>query len=807
MFQNYLKITTRVLLRNKVYSIVNILGLAMGIAAFLLILEYVGLGKSVNQFHTKLPQMHRLLCQSTEGDVWPQVEPGWSPKVKERLPEVEDFCRFTEGIAQGIVSNQEQALSFREENIGYAEGNFFEFFSFPLRAGDAADFHKPDVVFISESASNKYFGAENPVGKPLRLYNQFGDRSFVVAGVFKDMSENSDIRFDMLFSLETLKNPANLNGNGWASLDNLDNQYIHTFLLLTTGTDLKALEQKLNAMRRELQPEKDAVVFRLQPFRETYLATSLNDDLPHSGNLRHTYMLIGIALLILLIAWFNYVNLSTATIWRRANEVGVRKAIGASRTSLMGQLLGESMLLNALAFGAGLLLVQVLQPFFNDMIGNDLSISVLSETSVWLYGLVGVLLGALLSGAYSAFILSGFSPVDVLKGRWAKGVQGVTLRKSLVVSQFSISITLILFTILVYSQLHYMQHKDLGMKPEQLLVVKGPEAGLDSTFKSRQNAYWDEVSQQNFVSDYCTSGSVPGHSFNFATEGFTSPQSKPGDENKSYSFAIIGDRYLKTYGIALAAGRNFTPEECAVRWNDNDKVLMNERAVAQLRLNPEDALHTKIRWDERYLSIIGVVKDYHHSGLQQAIEPIIFYPQNNTAYFTLHMSDGNLQGNIATLERLYKTQFPGNPFEYFFVDDNFNQQYLSEKRYSALFSTASIWAIFIACMGLFGLATFTVESRTKEIGVRKVLGASVASITSLLAKDFLTLVFIAVIIASPIAYFFMDSWLSDFAYRIDIQWWMFALAAALTAIVAFLTVGVQSVKAALANPVKSLRSE
>lgn len=808
MLRNYLRITTRVLLRNKLYTVVNAVGLAMGIAAFLLILEYVGLEKSVNQFHTRLPDMYRVLCEGADGKTWAQVEPGWAPKAKERFPEVLDFCRFEDGIAQGIVSNNANNTSFREEKIGYAEGNFFDFFSFPLRAGDAAAFNQPYAVFISETASRRYFSNENPLGKTLRLNNQFGDVKYTVEGVFEDMGENSDIRYDLVFSLETLKNPANLRGNDWAQLDNLDNQYIHTFFLLGPGTDYQAFGKKLTALRREIQTEKDGIQFRIQPFREIHLAASFSDRLQHTGNIRYVYMLAAIAFLILLIAWFNYINLSTATSWRRANEVGVRKSVGASRTQLVLQLLGESVLLNVLAFGLALLLVQLLQPYFNELVDRKLSLAVLGYTPVWLYGLGAMILGTLLSGVYSAYALSGFKPVDTLKGRWLKKSGGVVLRKTLVVAQFGISIGLVLFTILIFSQLQYMQGRELGMRPEELLVIRGPEIGMDSSFAHRRNAFRDELTRQSFVTAYSNSGCVPGHSFNFSTEGFTSPRSGPGDENKSYAFAIIDNHYLETYGIGLKAGRNFTQQECAVDWNDNSKVLMNERAVAQLGFaSPDEALRTKIRWDERYLEIIGVVQDYHHSGLQEAIGPVIFYPQDNSAYFSLRLSGGNYSEKIETLGNLYKDYFPGNPYAYFFMDDEFNRQYLSEQRYAALFTMASIWAAVIACLGLFGLATYTVEARVKEIGVRKVMGAGVASITLLLSKDFLKLVLIALFVVSPLAYIFMEKWLSDFPYRVGVRAWMFAAAGGCAVLVAVLTVGFRSVRAALANPVDSLRNE
>jgi putative ABC transport system permease protein len=807
MLKNYLKIAFRNLARNKVYSVINIAGLAMGIAAFLLILEYISLEKSVNQFHSNLPNMYRVMLQNKEGGSWSQIEPGWMVKAKERLPEMKDFCRFEEGIAQGIVKNEAKNISFRESDIGYVEGNFFEFFSFPLKSGNAKTFNRPNVAFMSESYAKKYFGNENPIGKTISLFNQFGNLPYTVEGIYEDITENSTIQFDIVFSLETLKNEANLNDNGWANLNNLDSQFANAFVLLNEGADYKAFEKKLTALRRELQTEKDATDFRIQPFSEVHLATSFTDDLQHSGNIQYVYMLGGIAFLILLIAWFNYINLSTANSLKRANEVGVRKVVGATQGNLIGQFLGESLLINALAFVIALLLVVFLQPFFNEMIGKNLSLETLKSNSIWGYGLGFLLIGSLASGAYTALSISNFKPIEILKGKIAKTSKGIFLRKSLVVSQFSISIALILFTILIYSQLQYMKNKDLGMNINQLLVIRGAEIGKDSTYKARKTAFLNKISQQSFVKDYCVSGSVPSNWYNFMNQGLTSPKSKAGDENKTYGFSIIGDRFLKTYGIKLKAGRNFTAEECNVDWNDNSKVLMNERAIQQLGLTPEEAITTKIKWDERYLDIVGVVKDYNHRSLQQVIDPMIFYPQNNSAYFTVRLTPDKMQEKIALLEKSYKESFAGNPFDYFFVDDNFNKQYVSEKQYSQLFTTASFWAIFIACMGLFGLATFTVESRTKEIGIRKVLGASVASITTLLSKDFLKLVLIAIIIASPIAYYFMDKWLADFAYKINIDWWIFALAGFLAVLIAFLTVGYQSVKAALMNPVKSLKTE
>jgi len=805
----FLKIAFRNIFRNKVYAAINITGLAMGIAAFLLLLQYISLEKAVNQFHADLPNMYRLINEDPAGKTWPQVEPGWATQASERFPEIKSFCRFDDGIAKGIVSrNENNNQAYRENRIGYADGNFFSFFNFPLQSGTASALNKTNVVFISESAAKKYFGKQNAVGQTLTLNNQFGSSIYSVEGIFTDMGDNSDIQYDMLFSLETLKNPANLNDNSWARVDNLESQYINTFFKLNDGVNAVSFEKKLTAMRNELKKDKDGIQFHLQGMANIHLGTSLNDHYLTSGNLKYMYMLGAIAFLILMIAWFNYVNLSTANSFKRANEVGVRKVIGATRSNLIMQFMGESLLMNLLGFAFAVVLILLIQPLFNSLIGKTVSLQTLGLTRIWIFAVLLLLIGSILSGAYTAFSLSKFNPIQTLKGKINKSAGGIFLRKSLVVSQFVISIVLIIATILIYTQLHYMRNEKLGINPNQLLVIRGPEIGKDSTYKNRRTAFWNELSEQPFVKDYCNSGSVPSEFYNFTTGGFTQPNSKKGDEVKTYSFAIIGDRFLKTYDIGLVAGRNFTTAECAVEWNDNSKVLMNETAIKQLGFEtPEQALNTKVQWDERALQVIGVVKDYHHTSLQNAIEPIIFYPQNNNAYFTVRLTADNMQEKISSLEKLYKKSFAGNPFEYFFIDENYNKNYASEQQYGNIFSTASIWAIFIACLGLFGLTTFTVESRIKEIGVRKVLGASVQSIVSLLSKDFILLVLIAFVIASPIAWFFMNKWLQDFAYRINISWWVFVLAGSIALLIALATIIFQAVKAAVANPVKSLRTE
>ncbi len=809
MFKNYIKISFRNITRNKTTAFINIAGLALGICAFLLLMEYISLEKSVNKFHANLPQMYRLINQDPANKTWPETEPGWAAIAKQRFAEIKDYCRFDEETGSTVIAKKiNPGESFSETNTGYAEGNFFTFFSFPLLSGNASSLTKPNVVFLSQTSAKKYFGNSDPLNQLLVVNNQFGKTDYTVGGVYADMEDNSDIRYNMLFSLETLKNPVNLNGNDWAATDNLNSQYLYTFFLLNKNADIQALQNKLTVLRTALKKDKDGVIFRLQPLADMHLGSTLNDNYPVNGDMKYIYMLGVISFLILLIAWFNYINLSTANSFKRANEVGVRKVIGASKKNLVIQFICESLLINLLAFLSAIILVMLLQPLFNKLFDKNISLQNITTTSTWLYAFGFLLIGSLLSGAYTAFALAGFKPVETLKGKISKTTKGILLRKSLVVAQFAISIILIIATIVIYTQLHFMQNKKLGLNPNQLLVIRGPQVGEDSILSLNKRAFKNELAGKSFIKSICTTGSIPSGNYNFITSGFTQPLSRKGDEVKSYSFAIIDNNFLNTYQIPLIAGRDFTEAECKVEWNKNSKVLMNETAIKQLGFNnPQDALNTRIQWDERKLDIIGVVKDYNHTGVKRAIDPIIFYPANNSNYITVKLTPDNMESKISALQKIYKSDFAGNPFEYFFIDDNYNKLYASEMQYGNIFTSASLWAIFIACLGLFGLVTFTVESRTKEIGVRKILGASVSNIVSLLSTDFLLLVFIAFIIASPVAWYFMHQWLSDFAYRINISWWIFLVAGVTSISIALITISFQSIKAAIANPVKSLRTE
>ncbi|TLU97454.1 ABC transporter permease [Dyadobacter sediminis] len=815
MLQSYLKIAIRSLWKNRLFTIIHVTGLGLGIAAFILIFEYVAFEKSVNMFHKKLPDLYRMLDSRPTGDVFAQMAPAIAPLVKKEFSEIKAYCRLAEGSANGIITIQEpdrkgSVQSYRENGLAYADGSFFTLFTFPLLYGNAQSaVSETNTIALSASRARTYYGTEKAIGKTLTVNNQFGKTLYTVTAVYEDMPENSDLRFDAVLSLQTLANPANLNGNGWARLDGFDGSYVTNFFQLTEKSNSGKLENKINTLKKKLSPE-DKSKFVLQPLSQIHLGSSTDDPYLTSGSLSFVYLLSAIAILILVIAWFNYINLSTAASLKRSREVGVRKVVGAGRFQLVSQFLGESFLLNFIGFAVALLLVYSVQKTFNDFTQKNFSLSGLLADPAWIAAAILLALGAFLSGSYVAFSVTALQPVQILKG--TSGAKASTgndkwLRKVLVVAQFGVSVTLIISTLVLYRQLAYMQNKDLGFDSRQRLVINGPQLGEEKALGTSSALLDNQVSALPYVKNLSHTGIVPGNYYSFNASGIVKQGEKQDDAKKGYAMGIIDDRYLSLFQIGLAAGRNFTVREAELAWEKSGKLMINESAARQLGFeSPLKAVGAIISWGQPF-EVVGVVKDYNHQGLQKMVDPIIFMPRRSGGMLVLELSTGHMQRQLKELEALYKAAYPGNPFEYYFVDQKYNEQYKTEKQYSQVFALASMLAIFIACLGLFGLASYMTEQRTKEIGVRKVLGASIAGILALISKDFLRLVFISILIACPVAGYLMKNWLGNFAYHIDITWWMFAAAGGLVIFIAVLTVGFQSLKAALMNPVQSLRNE
>jgi putative ABC transport system permease protein len=813
MLQNYFKIAVRALSQNKIFSFINLFGLAVGIAVFGFILQYISFEYSFNDFHKNGPQLYRILHQNQEGQVYPYTFGGIGPKAKSQLPPIQDFCRVADGIASGVVvanAGKNTEKSFRENKMAYVDANFLEVFSFKVSDGNTKALYQTNSMGISEETAQKYFGTNKAAGKTMTISNQFGTRLYNIAVVFENMPLNSDIKLDLVLSFKTLENPANLNDNSWANLNEFNGEFLQTYFLLKPNTDPNTVAKAVYAIKTKNKPDDNSTKILLQPFGNIHLPERINDPMKTAanGNLGFVYLMSSIAILILVIAWFNYVNLATATALRRAKEVGIRKVNGATRSQLIFQFLGESLLLNIVAVLFALLLIEILQKPFNQLIGYNLSWAIFGQSNIIWGGLAILIIGALASGAYNAFALSGYSPSQTLKGSFGRSSKGAWVRQTLVVFQFGISIVLIIATVIMHRQLNFMQSKDLGFNINQVLILKGAELGKDSTYKNRKEFFLNQINGLSYVKSSAASGAVPGHWYNFSTGGITKESPKTGDDKKNYNIALIDQNYIPTFEMTLAAGQNFKAQDCNKAFNDFRVCMLNESAAKSLGFaNAQSATGQKIIWGERIFEVSGVIKDYHHEGLRSSIAPIIFMPQNSSAYIAIRLGTDQLQDKIKTIQALYQKSFAGNPFDYFFLDDQFNKQYQSDQRNNDIFTIASLLAILIACLGLFGLAAFVAESRTKEIGIRKVLGASIPSIVALLSLDFLKLIGIAAIIAVPSVWYLMTEWIKDFPYQTKLSWWIFGGSVCLTVAIALLTVSLQATKAALSNPIKSLKAE
>ena len=807
MLRNYLKIAFRHLLRDRSFSILNLTGLAVGLATFLLLFEFIASEWSANRFHQHYDHLYRVAEVNREQVANNYLPPGLGKVVRERLAGVRGVVRVAEGIGAGVLTTiGTDPKVFREERVVYSDGDFFRAFSFPFQAGTNT-LDQPQTLALSATVAQKLFGSTNPVGKPLTVSNQFGNSLYTVTGVFDDFPLNSDLQTNVVLAFSTLNSAANRSGNDWADPATLNSGFSTLYLHLNDRTRVADLEKNLTKTLHGLNPDARELTLRLQSFRDLHLAPSFNYPFRTFGSLALVTALAGVALLILVIAWVNYVNLSTAQSIRKAKEVGVRKVVGARTNQLMGQFLTEMLLLSTGGVLGGVLLALALQSTFNEFIGKSLSLAVLGQSGFWL-GIVAVIaLTALVSGGYVALVLSSFNPITALRSQFS-GLKnrGFSLRQGLVVFQFGISVLFIVATLVMFRQLSYMQMSPLGLNLNQLLVLAGPTVATDEQ-GDRNASFKQELARLPFVKKVAASNNVPGIGYNFGTAGITRPSPAPGDDKKNYRMFIADQNFFDTYGIQLAQGRPFTQAEADASWNNAPRVIVNERAARQLGYDPKGQVAgRKLLWGKEY-EIVGVVKDYHHLSMHQPIDPVIYLPSVGYSFFTVQTDVTGLPAKLATLEALYKKTFPGNPFEYFFANEAYGRQFRTERQLGQVFVAASLVAILIACLGIFGLAAFAAQQRTKEIGVRKVLGASVASIVALLSKDFLKLVFVAILIASPLAWYVMRAWLQDFAYKIELDWWVFALAGLLAVGIALLTVSFQSVKAALMNPVKSLRSE
>ena len=800
MLKNYFLLATRTLWKQRAFSLLNLFGLTIGFTAFMLIFLYVTNEKSYDQFHENKEQVYRLQQDRyNNGELTTQWAAGAAaagPVLSENLPEITDYVTMHNRMSVLTYGDK----YFKEEHGYFTTQNFFKFFSIPLLKGNPETvLTEPQTVAISASTARKYFGDEDPIGKT--LYRD-GRADFTVTGIFEDLPTNTHMQADVLYSFSTYIS--------WGE-ENIETNFFwdgfYTYIMVEDGVDPDILEAKVNNYIENRLAEffntmNISMSFKLQPLADIHLTSNYMREFKINGNAQATYFLLIVAIFIIVIAWINYINLATAKSLERAKEVGVRKALGSQKGDIMRQFMMESLVLNLVAFAVALLFVIILLPMFNALSGRTLSLLTF-DTGVWFYMAGAILLGSFLSGIYPAMILSNYKPTEVLKGKFAKSGKGALLRKVLVIFQFTISLILLIGTVTVFTQLNFLRQQDLGVAIDQTLVIEGP--GLrDSTYTNVVSTFKEEISKLSSVKNITISSDIPGSSVSWNAGGIRLI-SEPESASKQYRAIAMDDDFIRAYGLEILYGRNFDDN----RTNEGSKALLTETAARQLGFPTlSDALTKEINFWGDTLEIIGIVKDYHHEYLKKKYDALIFrnfIPERSV--LSIKIAGGSIPATLETIEEEYMAYFPGNPFNFYFLDDHYNQQYKADMQFMRIFGVFAVLAIIIACLGLFGLTSYMTTQKTKEIGIRKVLGASVGKILGLLSKEFAVTLLIAALLAAPIGYLIIAAWLEDFAFKIEVGPLLFIVPLILIAIIAMATVAYQTIKAATSNPVKSLRDQ
>lgn len=801
MIHSYLRIAWRSLSKRKLFTFINLTGLVLGLSSFLLLFSFVASEWTYNDFHANKDNIYRLVV--TDGVNEPEVylPPGYAAVLESQFTDIKAANILANQIAGGLVIIPETKESFKEDWVMYADGDFFRSFSFPMQSGNA-DLTQPNTVVISSKMAKKFFGNENGIGKTVQISNQFGKSDYTVTGILEDISVRSDIKGEMFLSIHTLENAANRNGNDWADPNGMESGFVNLFVTLKEDSDNKGVADQITQFIRQNPDAKDETVI-LQPLSEIHLGNSLSDPLPTQGSMGTVLVFAAIALMIVGIAYVNYLNLSAANILTRIKEIRMRKLLGADSWQLAQQFMMETLMLMLVAFGLSFLIVKLVEGPYESLFGQPLWFGAFAQPVFWLVITAILLLCTLLSGFY----------VVALSGKFGHQFQinfqpksSQTLKKTLVILQFAISVTIIIGTIAIRDQLNFMQNQNLGMDLRQKLVIDGP-SDLGENGASKVSAFKSSLRSQAFVEKLSTSNALPGIGYNFFASGITPMVPRPEDKDKSYGMMIMDDEFIDTYGMTLVAGRNFSPEEANQGWGQSKKLMLNENAALGFGFeSAEAAVGQSILWGEPY-EILAVVKDYHHMSLKEEIMPMIFLPSQASGYFSMVVSSDQMEGNLESIKAIYEEIFPGNPFAYFFIDERYAIQYQQEQQLGQAFLVGGIIAILISCMGLFALAAYTVQQKSKEIGIRKVLGASSQSLIQLVSKDFVILVGIALVLAFPFSWWALDAWQSGFPYKVGISVWTFTLAGGLTMFIALITVGSQALRAAWANPVDSIKDE
>ncbi|HEX2967647.1 MAG TPA: ABC transporter permease [Bacteroidales bacterium] len=796
----YLEQTVRHLKKNKAYLLINLIGLTVGIASFILITTWIRTETSFDRFHKNADDIYRVDYRLYEEGILEQHSASGSGAVaremKNNFAEVKAFTRLVRST--GTVRYADNI--FKEKNIFYAESSFFDLFSFPLLRGEAdSGILAINNAVITEETARKYFGAENPVGKMIKID---GQTEFMVKAVLKDLPENSHLDFDILLSYENLIKMSKFYDNSWVS------ENVYSYVMLNHGADPVALESKLPAMVESFIGKfmKEAfflLEFKLVKLTDIHLHSSANNEIRVNGSYRSIVTLGIVALLVLLIGFINYINLATSRSLERAHEVGTRKIAGATRLDLIKQFLSESAFLNFISLTVSFVAVVVLLPFFRQLMGSPLKAGFISSLLLFV---VLIISGTLLTGLFPAVYISHFSPGMVLKGK--KTLQSDRIGKFknfLVLFQFTASVILIICTMIIFRQISFMRNHDTGFRKEGLLVLEGPRILNIKTFDEYImgiESFKNESRSLPMVKGVTLSSTIPGREvgnsrvFGVPVEG--------RNTEKRIDIYYADNEFFSTYELKFIAGGQFA----ASAQEDMNKIILNESALEYYGFKDAEASIGKIlRGGKQEVTVKAVIKDFNQLSLKELPRPLAFFNQPANVYYSIRTDLSDSKGLISGLEKIWTTHYPGNPFIYYFLSDFYDEQYSDDKRFFILFLISSIIAVIIACLGLYGLSAHAITRRTKEIGIRKSNGATTAEVLMLLNRDFLKWVLLSVILAIPVSFWLMSSWLENYPYQITMKWWIFVVSGIITLLTAFLTISWQSQKAAAKNPVEALRYE
>jgi putative ABC transport system permease protein len=805
MLKNYITIAWRNLMKKKAYSFINVFGLGLGIACCFLIFMFVQDELSYDSYHEKGDRIFRLvhgeLPSKDQADnagvipywVWHNAPVG--PALKSYFPEIDKVVQFS-GSSDILLTDGEN--SYQEEGVFFMDSTAFDVFSWKLIKGDPKTaLTAPYSMVMTESTAKRYFGVEDPIGKTIKGSDSPGRSAagdYTVTAVIEDVPANSHFKFNMLLSLSTFRQFWPEVFDAWGYVD------FYTYFLVNENFDLAAFKQKIPDFLAARQ-DNPLYTVKVEQMKDFYLRTDADRQPGETGSLSNIYVFSVIGIFILVIAMINFMNLSTARSMERAKEVGIRKSVGADRKHLVFQFLGESIIIVFLAMIAAVFFVTFAMPLMNSITGKEMELGkfISWQTVPSMIGILFVV--GILAGSYPAFVLSGFRPVQILKGISDANNSGVSLRKGLVIFQFSLSIILIAGTIIVYNQMNHLLDKDMGFDKEQMLVL---DYNYDEIVNSRSSALKSELEANPSILSAAFSRSVPGGYFPNAGTSIQNPEGEMVQMGQA--IFQVGIDFIDHFDMELVAGRSYSREFPS---DSTSALVINEAAARKYGYaNPADIIGKKFDQWGRAGEVIGVVKDFNFISLHRTIEPLTLpFDAYSSRFLSLKVNSNNMEKTIAEIEETWRRLVPHRPFLYSFLDEDFNKQYQADFKFRKIFTAFSVLAILIASLGLFGLATYTAEIRTKEIGIRKVLGAEVSSIVALLSKDFIKLVLVAIVLSIPVTWYAMNSWLEGFAYRIEIGWWIYLLAGLVAVIVAVATISSQAIRAAMLNPVKSLKSE